>query len=41
VYTRLQGYDLIGIMEMFWYGSYDWSIAMEGYKLFRKDRKRT
>ncbi|GAB0204978.1 hypothetical protein GRJ2_002963400 [Grus japonensis] len=35
----LQGYDLIGIMEMWWDGSYDWSIGMEGYRLFRKDRQ--
>ncbi|GAB0175756.1 hypothetical protein GRJ2_000040800 [Grus japonensis] len=37
--THLQGYDLIGITEMWWDGSYDWSIGMEGYRLFRKDRQ--
>ena len=37
--ARLQGYDLIGIMEMWWDGSYDWSVGMEGYRLFRKDRQ--
>ncbi|KAM9591177.1 uncharacterized protein ACIBXB_006074 isoform 2-T3 [Morphnus guianensis] len=36
---RLQGYDLIGIMETWWDGSYDWSVGMEGYRLFRKDRQ--
>ncbi|GAB0209793.1 hypothetical protein GRJ2_003445000 [Grus japonensis] len=35
----LQGYDLIGIMEMWWDGSYEWSVGMEGYRLFRKDRQ--
>ncbi|GAB0205823.1 hypothetical protein GRJ2_003047900 [Grus japonensis] len=35
----LQGYDLIGIMETWWDGSYDWSVGMEGYRLFRKDRQ--
>ncbi|GAB0191019.1 hypothetical protein GRJ2_001567200 [Grus japonensis] len=35
----LQGYDLIGITEMWWDGSYDWSLGMEGYRLFRKDRQ--
>ncbi|GAB0208910.1 hypothetical protein GRJ2_003356700 [Grus japonensis] len=35
----LQGYDLIRIMEMWWDGSYDWSVGMEGYRLFRKDRQ--
>ncbi|GAB0186659.1 hypothetical protein GRJ2_001131200 [Grus japonensis] len=37
--AHLQGYDLIGIMEMWWDGSYDWSVGMEGYRLFRKDRQ--
>jgi len=26
--TRLQDYDLIGSMEMWWHGSYDWSVGM-------------
>ncbi|KAM9590815.1 uncharacterized protein ACIBXB_005869 [Morphnus guianensis] len=37
--TCLQGYGLIGITEMWWDGSYDWSVGMEGYRLFRKDRQ--
>ncbi|GAB0181539.1 hypothetical protein GRJ2_000619200 [Grus japonensis] len=37
--TSEQGYDLIGIMETWWDGSYDWSVGMEGYRLFRKDRQ--
>ncbi|GAB0186642.1 hypothetical protein GRJ2_001129500 [Grus japonensis] len=37
--AHLQGYDLIGIMETWWDGSYDWSVGMEGYRLFRKDRQ--
>ncbi|GAB0203631.1 hypothetical protein GRJ2_002828700 [Grus japonensis] len=35
----LQGYDLIGITETWWDGSYDWSVGMEGYRFFRKDRQ--
>ncbi|GAB0203486.1 hypothetical protein GRJ2_002814200 [Grus japonensis] len=35
----LQGYDIIGITETWWDGSYDWSVGMEGYRLFRKDRQ--
>ncbi|GAB0209421.1 hypothetical protein GRJ2_003407800 [Grus japonensis] len=35
----LQGYDLIGIPETWWDSSYDWSVGMEGYRLFRKDRQ--
>ena len=37
--ARLQGYDLIGITEMWWDGSYDWTFGMEEYMLFRKDRQ--
>ncbi|GAB0207137.1 hypothetical protein GRJ2_003179300 [Grus japonensis] len=35
----LKGYDLIGIPETWWDSSYDWSVGMEGYRLFRKDRQ--
>ena len=38
--ARLQVYDLIGVMEMWWDGSHDWSTGMEQYRLFRKDRQR-
>jgi len=34
------GYDLVGITEMWWDVSYDWSVAMEGYRVFRKHRMR-
>ena len=37
--VQLQGCNLVGIMEMRWGGSHDWSIAMEGYRLIRKDRQ--
>jgi len=39
--AHLQGCDLIGITETWWEGSYDWSVGMEGYRLFRKDRQGT
>jgi len=26
-------------MEMWWDGSYAWSVGMEGYRLFGKDRQ--
>jgi len=35
--SLLQGYDLIGVMETWCDGSYDWCVGMEGYSLFRKD----
>lgn len=37
IYSQLQGYDFVGIVET-WYGSHGWSVALEGYGLFRKDR---
>ncbi|GAB0187578.1 hypothetical protein GRJ2_001223100 [Grus japonensis] len=30
--------DLVAITEMWWDNSHDWSAAMDGYKLFRRDR---
>lgn len=33
-------FDLIGITEMWWNGSHDWTSAMERYRLFRTDRLR-
>ncbi|PKU31806.1 dtw domain-containing protein 2 [Limosa lapponica baueri] len=35
----LQGSDLIDITETWWDGSYDWSVGMEGYWLFRKNKQ--
>ena len=32
-------YDLVAITETWWDHSHDWSAAMDGYKLFRKDRQ--
>ena len=29
---------LLAIPETWWYHSHDWSAAMDGYKLFRRDR---
>ena len=33
------GNDLVAITETWWDHSHDWSAAMDGYKLFRKDRQ--
>ena len=33
-----ESYDIVAITETWWDDSYDWSAAMCGYKLFRKDR---
>jgi len=38
--AHLRGADIIGITETWWDSSYDWSIGMGGYRLFRKDRQR-
>ncbi|KAM9590859.1 uncharacterized protein ACIBXB_005907 [Morphnus guianensis] len=32
-------YDLVAITETWWDDSHDWSAAMDGYKLFRRDRQ--
>ncbi|GAB0205541.1 hypothetical protein GRJ2_003019700 [Grus japonensis] len=32
-------YDLVTITETWWDNSHDWSAAMDGYKLFRRDRQ--
>ncbi|KAK4830111.1 LOW QUALITY PROTEIN: hypothetical protein QYF61_008538 [Mycteria americana] len=36
--VQFQACDPTGIMEKWWDGSHDWSVAMEGYRLFKKDR---
>jgi len=33
------GYDLISITETWWDDSHNWSTEMDGYKLFRRDRR--
>ncbi|KAJ7424170.1 hypothetical protein BTVI_07462 [Pitangus sulphuratus] len=33
-----ESYDEVAITETWWDDSHDWSAAMDGYKLFRKDR---
>lgn len=38
VCVQLQGYDLTGITEAWWDSSRDWGAAMDGERLFRKDR---
>jgi len=37
--SRLQSYGLVVIVEMWWDGSYDWSVGTEEYRLFRKDSR--
>jgi len=38
VCVLLQGYYLTGITDLWWDSSHDRSGAMDGYRLFRKDR---
>ena len=33
------GYDLVAITETWWDHSHEWSAAMPGYRLFRRDRQ--
>ena len=35
----LESYDLVAITETWWDESHDWSAAIDGYKLFRRDRR--
>ncbi|KAK4832671.1 LOW QUALITY PROTEIN: hypothetical protein QYF61_024967 [Mycteria americana] len=37
--VHLENYDVIAITETWWDDSHNWSAAMEGYKLFRRDRQ--
>ncbi|KAK4805287.1 hypothetical protein QYF61_004852 [Mycteria americana] len=34
-----ENYDMVAITEMWWDDSHNWSAAMDGYKLFRRDRR--
>ncbi|KAJ7409660.1 mitochondrial fission process protein 1 [Pitangus sulphuratus] len=34
-----ESYDVVTIMETWWDEWHDWSAAMDGYKLFRRDRQ--
>ena len=36
--VQQESYDIVAVTETWWDDSYDWSAAMCGYKLFRKDR---
>jgi len=38
--VRQTKYDLVAITQTWWDRSHSWSAAMDGYKLFRKDRQR-
>jgi len=35
----LESYDLIALTETWWDESHDWSMAIDGYRLFRRDRR--
>ncbi|PKU42055.1 hypothetical protein llap_7636 [Limosa lapponica baueri] len=35
----LESYDIVTITETWWDESYHWSVAIDGYKLFRRDRQ--
>lgn len=39
IWVKLQGYDFVEITNTWWDGSHDWSVVLEEYRLFRKDRK--
>ena len=35
----LESYDLVAITETWWDESHNWSMAIDGYRLFRRDRQ--
>ena len=35
----LENHDIVVITESWWNDSHDWSVAIEVYKLFRRDRR--
>jgi len=35
----LESYDLIAITETWWGESHDWNVALDGYRLLRRDRR--
>ena len=37
--VQQENYDIVAIMETWWDDSHNWSAAMDGYKLFRRDRQ--
>jgi len=37
--VQQDSYDLVAITEAWWDDSHDWSAAVVGYKLFRRDRR--
>ncbi|GAB0209132.1 hypothetical protein GRJ2_003378900 [Grus japonensis] len=37
--VQWENYDIVAIMETWWDDSHKWSAAMDGYKLFRRDRQ--
>lgn len=38
IHVQSQSHDLTVVTEIWWDGSHDWYVVMDGYVLFRKDR---
>ena len=37
--VQQENYDIVAIVETWWDDSHNWIVAMDGYKLFRRDRQ--
>ena len=37
--VQQENYDIVAITETWWDDSHNWSAAMDGYKLFRRDNQ--
>ena len=35
----LENHDIVAVTETWWDDSHDWSVAIDSYKLFRRDRR--
>ena len=36
---KQENYDVVALTETWWDVSHDWSVPIDGYKLFRRDRQ--
>ena len=36
---KQENYDVVAVTETWWDVSHDWSVPVDGYKLFRRDRQ--
>jgi len=35
----LENHDTVAVTDIWWDDSHDWNVAIDGYKLFRRERR--